>query len=148
MATTAMRLVHASDQTQGRPRSSADPGLGVTTPLALVGHEPEGMKHSPCSVVIPTCLSAITPGLLRVFASSRETSAHPGLPRLSPRWGWSKSLIIGGESHRLRLDRPTGFARQHLAQLTGIEFHRVRLHAARTLRCRHERVPRRFLQPQ
>ena len=71
MATTAMRLVHASDQTQGRPRSSADPGLGVTTPLALAGQEHGSAKHSPCTGVIPTCLSAITPGLLRdlrVFA--------------------------------------------------------------------------------
>ena len=61
MATTAMRLVHASDQTQGRPRSSADPGLGVSTPLALARQETEGLRYSPCTGVIPTCLRAITP---------------------------------------------------------------------------------------
>lgn len=36
-ATTALRLESLLYRTQGRPRSSADPGLGDATPLALVG---------------------------------------------------------------------------------------------------------------
>ena len=45
--------------------------------MALAGQEHGSVKHSPCDAVGPTCLSAITPGLLRVFASSREPIPHP-----------------------------------------------------------------------
>ncbi len=48
------------DQTQGCPRSSANPGLGVSTPLALAGQEPNGVKD-------PSAPSAFS-------ASRRETT--------------------------------------------------------------------------
>ena len=46
-ATTTLWLGGGSMWTQGRPRSSANPGLGVSTPLALAGQEPDDAKPPP-----------------------------------------------------------------------------------------------------
>ena len=60
------------EQTQGCPRSSANPGLGVSTPLALARQEPNGVKRLPAPSAISASPRETTPWLLRILASWRE----------------------------------------------------------------------------
>ncbi len=54
------------DQTQGCPRSSANPRLGVSTLLALAKQGPNGVKGLPAPSAISASLREATPCLLRV----------------------------------------------------------------------------------
>jgi hypothetical protein len=88
MATTPMRLVPAFGANPGLSSFLGQPGLGVSTPLALARHEPGNIKHPPSPSAFSASLRETTPWLLPGLASSREVSVRESLPRLSPRWGW------------------------------------------------------------